>query len=91
MAYFSEDSHQSVPGGACYRVVDQLPYDLKKIRKWISEHDIGTLEIKKRGIELTPEQVRKQLKPKGSNSITLIVTGNPHTQKTAAAYFAENL
>ena len=91
VAYLSKDSHQSVPGGACYRVVDQLPYDLKKIRKWISEHDIGSLEIKKRGIELTPEQVRKQLKPKGSNSITLIVAGNPHTQKTAAAYFAENL
>ncbi len=40
----------------------------------MSELDIGTLEIKKRGVDITPEQLRPKLKLKGKNAATLILT-----------------
>ncbi|NBQ93500.1 MAG: SAM-dependent methyltransferase, partial [Micrococcales bacterium] len=36
--------------------------------------NIGPLEIKKRGTDVTPEQLRKELNLKGKNPATLIIT-----------------
>lgn len=91
VSYFSAQKPNPIPGGNGYRIVQQLSFDLKQLRRWIKQHDIGRLEIKKRGIDLTPEQLRKQLKPKGKQAITLIIAGNPRSDKQAVAYFAESI
>ncbi|MEI8408335.1 MULTISPECIES: class I SAM-dependent methyltransferase [unclassified Kribbella] len=57
-----------------YEVVEELPYKEKALRSWVRTHGIGTLEIKKRGVDLDPAQLRKKLAPKGSASATLIIT-----------------
>jgi hypothetical protein len=54
--------------------MEALPLDVKRIAKRMSELDIGTLEIKKRGVDITPEQLRPKLKLKGKNAATLILT-----------------
>ena len=64
----------STPFATCFRVLDVLPFDEKVLRAWVRERGIGTLEIKKRGTDVTPEQLRRQLKPSGPNRATLIVT-----------------
>lgn len=59
---------------SAYEVVEELPYKEKALRSWVRTHGIGTLEIKKRGVDLDPAQLRKKLTPKGSASATLIIT-----------------
>ncbi|MEY4743879.1 MAG: hypothetical protein RIR34_1218 [Actinomycetota bacterium] len=63
-----------------YRVLENLTFDRKKLKARIRELGIGVLEIKKRGADIVPEQLRKELAPKGPNKATLIVTrvGDAH-------------
>jgi hypothetical protein len=57
-----------------------LVFDRKKLKAYIKQNNIGVLEIKKRGSDISPEQLRKELSPKGEGAATLIVTrvGDAH-------------
>ena len=57
-----------------YRVIENLKFDEATIRKALAAREVGQLEIKKRGVEITPEQLRPKLKLKGMNAATLILT-----------------
>ncbi len=57
-----------------YRVLKVLPVDERTLRAELAADDIGTVEIKKRGLDIVPEQWRKKLKPKGPNATTLVFT-----------------
>jgi hypothetical protein len=57
-----------------YRVLEGVKFDETAIRKALSGRGVGQLEIKKRGVEITPEQLRPKLKLKGMNAATLILT-----------------
>jgi hypothetical protein len=57
-----------------YRVIENLTFDRKKLKARLRELGIGVLEIKKRGADIVPEELRKELAPKGKNTATLIVT-----------------
>jgi SAM-dependent methyltransferase len=59
---------------SAYEVVEELPYKEKALRSWVRSQGIGTLEIKKRGVDVDPAQLRKKLAPKGSATATLIIT-----------------
>lgn len=74
IAYLSSDRQISSPWLKGYRVIDNLAFDRKKLKAYLREREIGTLEIKKRGADITPEQLRKELAPKGKGAATLIVT-----------------
>jgi hypothetical protein len=74
IAYLSSGSEISSPWLKGYRVLDNLAFDRKKLKTYLREREIGTLEIKKRGADITPEQLRKELAPKGKGAATLIVT-----------------
>jgi SAM-dependent methyltransferase len=74
IAYVTASKHVATPLASAYEVVEELPYKEKTLRSWVRSQDIGTLEIKKRGVDLDPAQLRKKLVPKGSASATLIIT-----------------
>jgi hypothetical protein len=74
IAYLCSDSELSSPWLRGFEVMESLPLDVKRIAKRMSELDIGTLEIKKRGVDITPEQLRPKLKLKGKSAATLILT-----------------
>jgi len=74
IAYLTGEKEISSAWLKSYRVLDNLVFDRKKLKAYLRERNIGTLEIKKRGADITPEQLRKELDPKGPNSATLIVT-----------------
>lgn len=58
-----------------YRIVDVLPAGIKALRQALKERNIGKVVIKKRGMDIVPEKVRRQLKlAKGSESATLVFT-----------------
>jgi SAM-dependent methyltransferase len=74
IAYLSGDKPLSSPWLKGYEVLENLVFDRKKLKAYLRSKNIGTLEIKKRGADITPEQLRRELDPKGSESATLIVT-----------------
>lgn len=60
---------------AAFEVVEELPVDVKAMRRAVLGRGVGTLEIKVRGLEIRPESLRAQLRPKGSGSATLLLVG----------------
>jgi hypothetical protein len=57
-----------------YAVEDVLPFQLKSLRAYLRDRDIGRLTIKKRGVAVEPEQLRRQLRPTGAAEATIAVT-----------------
>jgi hypothetical protein len=61
-------------------VLDNLVFDRKKLKAYLREKNIGVLEIKKRGSDVVPEELRKEMQLKGEGAATLIITrvGDAH-------------
>lgn len=80
IAYLSSSEIVSSPWIKGYRVLDNLAFDRKKLKAYLRERNIGILEIKKRGADISPEQLRRELSPKGEGAATLIITrvGDAH-------------
>ena len=74
IAYVTSERLVATPFARAFRVRDALPYDEKSLRAWVRSHNIGTLTIKKRGVGVEPEQLRRRLRPRGSAAATLVVT-----------------
>ncbi|GAA2583170.1 class I SAM-dependent methyltransferase [Microbacterium binotii] len=74
IAYLTSDEAVTSPFVQSFRVREQLPADEKKLARALRERGIGTLEIKKRGVDVDPAQLRTRLKLKGEASATLLLT-----------------
>ena len=74
IAYLTSETLQRTPFAAAFRVLEALPVDEKKLRLALQERRIGTLEIKKRGVDVDPATLRTRLKLKGPESATLVLT-----------------
>lgn len=74
IAYLTGDSVIASPFIAGFRVREVLPLQEAKLRQALRARGIGTLEIKKRGVDLDPAALRSRLGLKGDDSATLIVT-----------------
>jgi SAM-dependent methyltransferase len=77
IAYLTSDVEPSGPAAAgvtAYEIVDVLPAKIPSLRKELVSRGIGSVVIKKRGADIVPDQVRRQLKlPKGDKA-TLVFT-----------------
>ncbi len=60
---------------AAFSVDMVLPLDLKTIRREVASRDLRSVEIKTRGIDMRPEEVRNRLKLEGSGAATLFLIG----------------
>jgi predicted transcriptional regulator len=58
-------------------VRQRLPFHLKVLRGWVREAEIGVLEIKKRGIDIDPADLRKRLRLAGPNTAALVISPTP--------------
>lgn len=61
IAYFTHEEQISTPFARGYKVLAVHDYNVKKLRSWVKANGIGTLDIKKRGVDATPEELRKIL------------------------------
>jgi hypothetical protein len=82
IAYLTSDHLVDDPSMTCFEVEEQLPLEKRRLASYLNEHGIGTLEIKKRGVDLEPDKLRRELKLRGDDSATLILT--PHAGKQVA-------
>ena len=57
-----------------FRVVAVMPLDRKRLRTALRERNVGRLEIKVRSVEVDPESLRREMKLRGSESATLLIT-----------------
>nr|WP_255622040.1 hypothetical protein [Tessaracoccus sp. OS52] len=77
IAYLSSDEPLESPLAQCFEVTAVLPHDLKAIRTHLRDNRIGNLEIKLRGIDVDPAELRRRLKPHGPGIATLILSRTP--------------
>ncbi len=71
--YFTADEGIDDPILQCFEVTDVLPFDRKRLRALLNERSVGRLEIKTRGIEEQPEQIRRDLRLRGDASAVLLL------------------
>ncbi|MEB4614276.1 THUMP-like domain-containing protein [Leucobacter sp. M11] len=74
IAYLTADEFVPTPFATGYRILDEVPVKERDLRRELAARGIGTLEIKKRGIDVDPAQLRTRLKLKGRASATLFLT-----------------
>lgn len=77
IAYLTNDSGEYSPFAQRFRVREVMPLDLRTVSQRMRNLHIGTLEIKKRGVDIDPAQFRSKLKLQGNESATLILTRSP--------------
>jgi hypothetical protein len=74
IAWITSDEIPATPFGAGFRVLERFPLDVKTLKKELATRGIGTLEIKKRGVDVDPAAFRARLALKGAASATLVLT-----------------
>jgi SAM-dependent methyltransferase len=74
IAYVTADDSFRTPFARSYRVVEHLPYREKQLKAALRERGIGRLTIKKRGVQIVPEELRKRLSLRGDEEATLVLT-----------------
>lgn len=74
VGYVTSDEKLNPQFGTLFEIDEVLDFNLKTLKAWVREHDIGVAEIKKRAVNIDPALLRRQLKLRGSRSVTLVVT-----------------
>ncbi|OCG76215.1 class I SAM-dependent methyltransferase [Microbacterium sediminis] len=74
IAYLTGDAAITSPFVQSFRVREILPADPKGLAKALRTRGIGTLEIKKRGVDVDPAALRTRLGLRGDASATLLLT-----------------
>jgi hypothetical protein len=74
IAYVTSPDAFLTPFAKTYEVLEELPYRTKPLRAALRERGIGRLTIKKRGVAVVPETLRRELAPKGDNEGTIVMT-----------------
>ncbi|MGW2238866.1 class I SAM-dependent methyltransferase [Streptomyces sp. NPDC001759] len=95
IAYVTSDERHESPYATAYRITDELPFNVKKLKALLRERGVGTLTVKKRGSAVEPEELRRKVKPSGPHSATVFLTrvagaptmliGAPAAQPTTGA------
>jgi SAM-dependent methyltransferase len=74
IAYVVADDAFRTPFARSYRVVEELPHREKQLRAALRERGIGRLTIKKRGVTVVPDELRKRLALTGDAEGTIVLT-----------------
>lgn len=82
IAYMTSATALTSPLAQTFRIREVVPYSARNVKALVLQADLGTLEIKKRGIDVDPATLRKSLPLEGTGSATLILT-RVDGQKTA--------
>jgi hypothetical protein len=74
IAYVSADAPARTPYARGFEVLEELPYQEKQLKAALRERGIGRLTIKKRGVDVVPDQLRKRLALHGDAEATVVLT-----------------
>lgn len=74
IAYLTSDAPLASPFATSFRVEDVIPFHERTLAAALKSRGVGAVEIKKRGMDVSPEQLRSRLKLSGDASATVILT-----------------
>ena len=73
IAYITADTRFDSPFARGFRVIERLPTDERQLRLALAARGVGTLEIKKRGVDVDPAALRTRLKLRGHERATIVL------------------
>jgi hypothetical protein len=76
IAYIACDTEPDAGGlGSTFAVLDEVPFGRKPMRAWLRARGFGDVIVKKRGINVIPEELRRALRLTGDGpTATLVLT-----------------
>lgn len=74
IAWMSSELRVDSPFASRFKVIEVQGFKIASLKKRLAELEIGELEIKKRGVDVDPAQLRESLKLRGAKRATLILT-----------------
>ena len=74
VGYVTSDRCVDVGYARRFTVTESMPLNVKALRAWLRDRDVGRVTIKKRGVTLDADTVRRQLRLSGSVEMTLVLT-----------------
>ncbi len=78
VGYVTSGQPRELPWARRYRVVEAMPLSTKRLARWLRDHGHDRVTIKKRGVTLDADLLRRQLKMtgrgKGGSEATLVLT-----------------
>ncbi len=73
--YFTSDSMKAASEWAQYfEVKEVLPWDDRKVRKWLRSCEVGTVEVKNRMVKLDANEFQRRYSGSGNRPISILVT-----------------
>ncbi|HEX2909633.1 MAG TPA: class I SAM-dependent methyltransferase [Chloroflexia bacterium] len=73
IAFLTSVEFVATPFARAFRVIESMPFNLKKLSRRLNELKIGRVTVKKRGSPLDPQELERALKLKGSPANAAIV------------------
>ena len=70
----SSENWRDVGYHRLFAVVESRALSINALRGWLRDRDVGRVTIKKRGVTLDADGLRRQLRLSGSVEMTLVVT-----------------
>ncbi len=74
IAYLTADRVIETPFARCWRVLEWLPWNLKRLRVRLRALDAGAITVKKRGSPLDTDALARQLSGDGSRALVVVLT-----------------
>jgi len=74
VGYVTSDRCVDVGYARRFAVTESMPLNVKALRAWLRDRDVGRVTIKKRGVTLDADGLRRQLRLSGSVDMTLVIT-----------------
>jgi THUMP domain-like len=74
VGYVTSDKCVDVGYARRFAVTESMPLNVKALRAWLRDRDVGRVTIKKRGVSLDADELRRQLRLSGSVEMTLVLT-----------------
>ena len=74
IAYLSADHNVATPWARCWRVIEWLPFNLKRLRVRLRALGAGAITVKKRGSPLDTDTLAKLLSGDGTRPLVVVLT-----------------
>ncbi len=83
--YFTSDEMIRSVWAQAFEVVEVLPWDQRRVRRWLRDQRIGEVEVKKRLVQLDANEQQRRLRGAGEQKITLMITRLANRVRVVAA------
>ena len=74
IAFLSADRPLHTPFGRCLQIETSLPFGVKPLAAELRRLDIGTIELRRRGLAGDVDELRRRLRPTGARRATVVLT-----------------